>query len=295
MATSRDDFVIAIRSAFLKKGNQQRFSLIVLIFFSISLIVLSRLNVPAINYLKISLNEIIYRASFVVSIPEQQLQNASIALKNHFKLYEDLKITKKKIKELEFEKYNSNYLSAENTRLRKLIDEYIVQSDELVAKVLLDKNSPFLKSIIVNKGSKDGVKLGMAVLDNQYLIGKIVEVNYSTSRALLVSDLNSKIPISVEPGNFLSILSGTGKSYGKIQYTQQDFNFQESNIVYTSGSGGIFKSGIPIGKIKIESNENIRVNFFSNLSQITFVKLISFEKEEIEWAFRLKNLFLENF
>ncbi len=282
MATSRDDFVIAIRSAFLKKGNQQRFSLIVLIFFSISLIVLSRLNVPAINYLKVSLNEIIYRASFVVSIPEQQLQNASIALKNHFKLYEDLKITKKKIKELEFEKYNSNYLSAENTRLRKLIDEYIIQSDELVAKVLLDKNSPFLKSIIVNKGSKDGVKLGMAVLDNQYLIGKIVEVNYSTSRALLVSDLNSKIPISVEPGNFLSILSGTGKSYGKIQYTQQDFNFQESNIVYTSGSGGIFKSGIPIGKIKIESNENIRVNFFSNLSQITFVKLISFEKEEIE-------------
>ncbi|MFL2896385.1 MAG: rod shape-determining protein MreC [Candidatus Pelagibacter sp.] len=282
MATSRDDFVIAIRSAFLKKGNQQRFSLIVLIFFSISLIVLSRFNVPAINYLKVSLNEIIYRASFVVSIPEQQIQNASIVLKKHFKLYEDLKISKKKIEELEFEKYNSNYLSAENTRLRKLIDEYIVQSDELVAKVLLDKNSPFLKSIIVNKGSKDGVKLGMAVLDNQYLIGKIVEVNYSTSRALLVSDLNSKIPISVEPGNLLSILSGTGKSYGKIQYTQQDFNFQESNVVYTSGSGGIFKSGIPIGKIKIESNENIRVNFFSNLSQITFVKLISFEKEEIK-------------
>ena len=295
MATSRDDFVIAIRSAFLKKGNQQRFSLIVLIFFSISLIVLSRFNVPAINYLKVSLNEIIYRASFVVSIPEQQIQNASIALEKHFKLYEDLKITKKRIKELEFEKYNSNYLSAENTRLRKLIDEYIVQSDELVAKVLLDKNSPFLKSIIVNKGSKDGVKLGMAVLDNQYLIGKIVEVNYSTSRALLVSDLNSKIPISVEPGNLLSILSGTGKSYGKIQYTQQDFNFQESNVVYTSGSGGIFKSGIPIGKIKIESNENIRVNFFSNLSQITFVKLISFEKEEIKWVFRLKNHFLENF
>ena len=295
MATSRDDFVIAIRSAFLKKGNQQRFSLIVLIFFSISLILLSRLNLPAINYLKISLNEIIYRVSFVVSIPEQQIQNASIALKKHFKLYDDVKITKKRIKQLEFEKYNSNYLSAENTRLRKLIDEYIVQSDELVAKVLLDKNSPFLKSIIVNKGSKDSVKLGMAVLDNQYLIGKIVEVNYSTSRALLVSDLNSKIPISVEPGNLLSILSGTGKSYGKIQYTQEDFNFQESNVVYTSGSGGIFKSGIPIGKIKIDSNKNVWVNFFSNLSQITFVKLISFEKEGIKWAFKLKNHFLKKF
>ncbi len=122
----------------------------------------------------------------------------------------------------------------------------------------------------------------MAVLDDQYLIGKIVEVNYSTSRALLVSDLNSKIPISVEPGNLLSILSGTGKDFGKIQYTQQDFNFQESDIVYTSGSGGIFKSGIPIGKIKIDNNKNIKVKFFSNLSQITFVKLVSFEKGEIK-------------
>ena len=295
MATSRDDFVIAIRSAFLKKGNQQRFSLLVLIFFSIILIALSRFNLPAINYLKISLNEIIYRASFVVSIPEQQIQNASIELNKHFKLYEDLEVTKKKLKQLEFEKYNSNYLTGENKRLRKLIDEYIIQSDELVAKVLLDKNSPFLKSIIVNKGSKDNVKLGMAVLDDQYLIGKIVEVNYSTSRALLVSDLNSKIPVSVEPGNLLSILSGTGKRYGKIQYTEQDFDFQNSNIVYTSGSGGIFKSGIPIGKIKIESNNNIKVNFFSNLSQITFVKLISFEKEEIKWVFKLKHQYLKNF
>jgi len=282
MATSRDDFVIAIRSAFLKKGNQQRFSLIALIFFSIALIALSRFNFPAINYLKISLNEIIYRASFVVSIPEQQIQNASIALNKHFKLYKDLEITKKKSKQVECEKYNSNYLTSENERLRKLIDEYIIQSDELVAKVLLDKNSPFLRSIIVNKGSKDDVKLGMAVLDDQYLIGKIVEVNYSTSRALLVSDLNSKIPISIEPGNLLSILSGTGKNFGKIQYTQQDFDFQESDIVYTSGSGGIFKSGIPIGKIKIDTNKNIKVKFFSNLSQITFVKLVSFEKEEIK-------------
>ncbi len=282
MATSRDDFVIAIRSAFLKKGNQQRFSLIALIFFSIALIALSRFNFPAINYLKISLNEIIYRASFVVSIPEQQIQNISIALNKHIKLYKDLELTKKKFKQLEYEKYNSNYLKAENKRLRKLIDEYIIKSDELVAKVLLDKNSPFLKSIIVNKGSKDDVKLGMAVLDNQYLVGKIVEVNYSTSRALLVSDLNSKIPISVEPGNLLSILSGTGKDFGKIQYTQQDFNFQESDIVYTSGSGGIFKSGIPIGKIKIDNNKNIKVKFFSNLSQITFVKLVAFEKEEIK-------------
>ena len=72
MATSRDDFVIAIRSAFLKKGNKQRFSLIGLIFFSIGLIILSKINLPVTNYLKITLNEIVYRTSFIISVPEKK-------------------------------------------------------------------------------------------------------------------------------------------------------------------------------------------------------------------------------
>ena len=281
MATSRDDFVIAIRSVFLKKGNQQRFSLIVLICFCIILIFLSRINFTAINYLKSDINEIVYRISFIVSLPEKQINNSFVAVNKHFKLYDQYNSLQDELKLLKGKNYNLNYLQSENDRLRKLIDEYIIQSDELVAKVLLDKNSPFLKSIIVNKGSKDNVKLGMAVLDDQYLIGKIVEVNYSTSRALLISDLNSKIPVTVEPGNYQSILSGTGKEYGQIQYFKKDVNLVDKSIVYTSGSGGVFKAGIPIGIITQEnSNIDKSVKFFSDLSQLTFVKLISYKKDE---------------
>tara|TARA_B100002051_G_scaffold84693_1_gene80898 strand:+ start:783 stop:1631 length:849 start_codon:yes stop_codon:yes gene_type:complete len=280
MATSRDDFVIAIRSAFLKKSNKQRFSLIFLIFLSIVLIFLTRINFTPINYIKVSINEIIYRASFIVSIPEKQISRSLFSIKEHFEMYEDYKNTKEKIKKLESDKYNSGFIISENERLRKLIDEYIINSEELVGKVLLDKESPFLKSIIVNKGSKDNVELGMAVLDNSYLVGKIVEVNYSTSRALLISDLNSKIPVTVEPGNYQSILSGTGKEFGKIQYFKKDIILDTKSIVYTSGSGGIFKAGIPIGIInKVNLNYSNEVKFFSNLSQLTFVKLISYKKE----------------
>ena len=281
MATSRDDFVIAIRSAFLKKSNKQRFSLIFLIFLSIVLIFLTRINFTPINYIKISINEIIYRVSFIVSIPEKQISRSLFSINEHFEMYEDYKDAKEKIKKLESDKYNSGFIISENERLRKLIDEYIINSEELVGKVLLDKESPFLKSIIVNKGSKDNVELGMAVLDNSYLVGKIVEVNYSTSRALLISDLNSKIPVTVEPGNYQSILSGTGKEFGQIQYFKKDIILDTKSIVYTSGSGGIFKAGIPIGIItKVNLNYSNEVKFFSNLSQLTFVKLISFKKEE---------------
>ena len=282
MATTREDFVIAIRSAFLKKGNKQRVSLIGLIFFSITLIILGKINLPAINYLKISLNEIVYRSSFIVSIPEKKIQESIKIINDHYLVYKDYKDTKKKLKDIQLQskKYEIEFIIQENLRLRQLIGEYIYNSEELIAKVLLDKKSPFLRSIIVNKGTKDKVELGMAVLDGSYLVGKIVETNYSTSRALLISDLNSKIPVAIEPGNIQSILSGTGKLDGKIQYLQHEGLIEKISIVYTSGSGGLFKSGIPIGKInKFAAKDENFVKFFSNLSQLTFVKLVSFKKE----------------
>ena len=282
MATNREDFVIAIRSVFLKKSNKQRFSLIGLIFFSITLIILGKINLPAINYLKISLNEIVYRSSFIVSIPEKKIQESIKIINDHYLVYEDYRATKKKLKDLQLQskKYEIEFIIQENLRLRKMIDEYIYNSEELIAKVLIDKKSPFLRSIIVNKGTKDKVELGMAVLNGSYLVGKIVETNYSTSRALLISDLNSKIPVTIEPGNIQSILSGTGKSDGKIQYLQNEGLIEKISIVYTSGSGGLFKSGIPIGKInKFAAKDENFVKFFSNLSQLTFVKLVSFKKE----------------
>ena len=280
MAASRDDFIIAIRSAFLKKGNKQRFSLIGLIFFSLGLLIISKVNLPFNNYIKITLNEIVYRTSFIISVPEKKIQDFSIKLNNHYNVYKDYLLIKERLKVLESQKYETKFLEEENKRLKKTINEYIFNSNELVAKVLIDKNSPFLKSIIVNKGSKDNVKLGMAVLDQNYLVGKIVEVNYSTSRALLVSDLNSKIPVGIEPGNIQSILSGTGKQNGKIEYLESEVTIKNESIVYTSGSGGLFKPGIPIGIYSNKISEEQTVTFFSKLSQLTFVKLVSFQEEK---------------
>ena len=247
MQPSRDDFVIAIRSAFLKKGTKQRFSLIVLLFFSITLIVLGKYNFVGINYLKTIINEVVYRSSYIVSVPEKYAAYSYSSIKDHILLYKDYTSMKEKLNKIESKKYNSDFLVAENKRLKKTLDDVNYSSNEQLAKVLIDKNSPFLKSIIVNKGSKDNIKLGMAVLDGTYLVGKIVEVNYSTSRALLVSDLNSKIPVGIEPGNIQSILSGTGKKNGKIEYFESEATIENEGIVYTSGSGGLFKPGIPVG------------------------------------------------
>ena len=164
------------------------------------------------------------------------------------------------------------------------MDDYLLSTNEIIAKILIDKQSPFLRSLVVNKGSKDKIKLGMFVLDGQYLVGKIVEVNYSTSRVLLLSDLNSKIPVIIEPNGIQSILSGTGKNHGIIQYLKRENKIEDPSNIYTSGSGGLFKAGIPIGKMSnLDQNQERKIDFFSDFSQLEFVKITSFKKGEIKW------------
>jgi rod shape-determining protein MreC len=281
METSRDDFVIAIRSAFLKKGTQQRFSLLSLIFFCIIFLILGNLNFKIINYIKIGINEIVYRSSFIVSGPENFIKDNYLVIQNHLNLYKINEKNKSELSNLRAKDLLNEFIILENKRLKKVVDDYMVKSDTIIAKVLSDKGSPFLRSIIINKGSKHKINLGMIAMDEEYLVGKVVEVNYLSSRVLLLSDLNSKIPVIVEPNEIFSILSGTGNENGVIQYSKKYEDIKTDSIIYTSGAGNLFKAGIPIGKINNSNlSEEKKVDFFSDFSQLRFVKVISFMKNE---------------
>ena len=277
MATGRDDFVIAIRSAFLKKKDKQKFSLLTLIVLSIFVIVLSNLNFKPIKFVKLGINEVIYRSSHIASIPEKKFGDLISEIRFHYDLHESYQKELIKIENIEQFKLLNDFLTAENEKLRELLDESI-SSNEIFARVLIDKNSPYLKSVVLNKGTKDKVKIGMAVIDDVYLVGQIIEVNYTNSRALLLSDLNSKIPSVLEPDDIQAVISGTGSDFGKIEHTQEDYaqGFENKEIIaYTSGLGGLFKPGIPIGKINNISEG--KIDFFSDFTQLNYVKIVSYK------------------
>ena len=276
---SRDDFIIAIRSAFLKKGNQQRFSLIGLIFFSIIILVLGSFNFKVVNYLKVGIKEIVYRSSFIVSVPENFVKSIYYLTDDHFKIYNEFNSNLLELENLKSKDLLNEAIVLDYQRLKNVINDYLIASEEIVAKILIDKKSPFLRSVIANKGSKDGIKLGMVVTENEYLVGKVVEVNYLTARILLLSDLNSKIPVRIEPNGIQSILSGTGEETGIIQYQKERYTIENGSTIYTSGSGDLFQSGIPVGTINDLDSPSIKgVTFFSDFSQLRFVKILSYKK-----------------
>ena len=196
METSREDVGIAIRSAFLKRGTQQRFSLFVLIIISVLLILVETIETKPLNKIRSFVKDVVYRGAIVISSPIKGISDLADFMDNHLnlssnydKLVEENEKLKSNISEVDF-------LALENAQLRKLIDEQVESSSNFVsARVILEEQSPYLNSFVINIGSNKNIKNGMAALDGKIFIGRIVDVNFFSARVLLVSDLNSKIPI----------------------------------------------------------------------------------------------------
>ena len=274
MAESRDDFIIAIRSAFLKKSTKQKFSLLTLVFFSIFIIVLSNFNFKVVNVTKSIIKEIVYRSSFIVSIPENFFKSSYLNLNEYTNYYKEYKKTKEELDQLKSENISTKIIKSENEELKSLIDGYTFTSNKILAKVIVDHESPFLRSIIINKGSKEKIKIGTNIYDRSYLVGRVIEVNYTNSRVLLLTDLNSNIPVSITPGNVQAIIVGNGDRKGEIKYIKNDLinKIDDKGIAYTSGTGSIFKSGIPVGTVDLrDENEKILINFYSDFTQLKYV------------------------
>ena len=269
MSVSRDDFSIAFRSALLQRGATQKFSVLSLIFAALVIFFLDVYGVKFTKPLRGFLNDVVYRITFLASTPTRFVPQVSKDISKFFNVKEEnerLKLLVEKYKTLEL---NVEFLKDENENLQKILEtEYFNQnlSNILLAKVLVDKNSPFLKSIIINKGTRTGVLKGMPVTKNNYLVGRVVETNYLSSRVLLLNDLNSRIPVTLDQ-SAQAILTGSGSNNPILEYLPEDYKIISDINVFASGKDGIFNPGTPIGV----TNDKGEVELFVDPNQLSFV------------------------
>ena len=214
MSDSRDDFVIALRYSLLKKGAKQKFSLFFLIILSIFIIILDRYSFAPLNFTRAVINEFVYRAAFVASTPGKLIMYMGSKAKTHIYVYNENKSLKDEIAMMRKNSFDNSFLKTENENLKialGLEKVKITEEDSItIAKVLMDQNSPYLKSLLITKGTKHGIIKGMTVFSKNFLIGTVIETNYLSSRVLLITDLNSKIPAIIQDTDVNVILAGNG-------------------------------------------------------------------------------------
>ena len=282
MSTSRDDFGIAIRSALLQRGAKQKFSLFVLILLSLFIFALDISELKPIKILRSLLNDGVYRISAISSSPIKFSGTVKDFFITHIFVYKENRKLKTELEELKHKDFQTLYLQTANKRLQDIIQlEKQSVFTTIAAKVILDKNSPYLNSVIINRGSSSTIKLGMPVLSEGNLVGRVVEVNFLSARILLLNDLNSKIPVMISPKGSQAILSGHGEDKPKLEYLPEKFELNDKNLVFTSGKDGIFFEGIPVGNA-ISENNKIKVKLFSDPNQVSFVNVVLDKSSDLE-------------
>ena len=272
MSVSRDDFSIAFRSALLQRGGAEKFSILSLIILAIFIFFLDVYGFAIVKTTRSIINDVIFRITYLASSPSRLMPNLGKGIAGHLNLKEENEKLREVIENYKSLDLNLEYLTNENKNLRKVLNaENIINAKDIVlAKVLVDRNSPFLKTIIINKGTQSGIKKGMPVTQNNYLVGRIVDTNYLSSRVLLLTDLNSRIPVSLDADNSQAILTGSGTKNPKLEYLPEEYEFKEDINVFASGKERIFIPGTPIGK----TTEKGEVKLHVDPNQLSFVTVI---------------------
>lgn len=144
-------------------------------------------------------------------------------------------------------------------------------------RVVSDNGGPFVDTVIVNVGREAGVKSGDGVIDTDGLVGRIVATGEKASRVLLLTDLNSRIPVVVEPAHYKAILAGDNTDWPKLEYLASTGSVSPGDRVVTSGDGGLLPPGIPVGLVIQTSDGFLRVQAFADRDRLDFVRVLKYE------------------
>jgi len=167
-------------------------------------------------------------------------------------------------------------LEAENAVLRNLTG-FVPETaaTEVSARVIGASGGAYVRSVLVAAGARHGVRKGQAAVAGAGLAGRVTEVGDRSARVLLITDLNSRIPVVVESSRDQAILAGDNSDRPRLDYLRANARVSPGDRVVTSGIGGIFPPGIPVGVV-VGTDGGLRVQPPIDWDRLEFLRLVDF-------------------
>lgn len=255
----------------------QRFAFVSLVVAAVALMILGKADIVLIERTRTAVADAIAPMLDAMSRPAATIAEISESIRELANLRAENARLKQENLRLHHWQTVARRLDAENTVLH---DQLNVVPDPdpafITARVIGDLGSAFGHSMLLNAGSRDGVRKGQAVLSGEALIGYIAEVGDRSSRLLLLTDINAKIPVLVENSRTRAILSGDNKARPKLNYVAGNPSISVGDRVITAASGAAFPPGLPIGIIASTAEGAIRVEPFVRRHELEFVAVVDF-------------------
>ena len=224
-----------------------------------------------------------------LTIPAKIVSGALNYFYDFHNIREENKKLKKENQELVIKNSRANSLEVENRLLAKLLNYVPPRGISFfTAKVVAEEGNAFSRALIIYTAGNSNIKKGQVVLSDSGVIGRVEKVGAAYSKVLLVTDINSKIPVMVEQSRIRGILSGDNTSVPKLIFTPLEAQLNIGDRIVTSGVAGVFPPGLPIGKIVSTQKNNIKIRTFSDLDLIEYVRVVDYHLADISYEEDIK-------
>lgn len=254
-----------------------RFAFLSLIGVSILLMMLSKAEVPVMERLRMAASDAFAPVFEAIARPAEAINAFADEVRDMARLRDENHLLKAELARVAGWQDAARRLDAENQSLRNLLNyREDPRATYRAARVIADSGGSFMRSLLVSAGTEAGVEKGQAVASGEGLIGRVTEVGARTARVLLLTDLNSRIPVVVERTRDRAVLAGDNTATPRLLYLPQDVALTPGDRVVTSGQGGSLPPGLPIGIVSAVGEHGVQVAPFADWGRIEFVRIVDY-------------------
>jgi rod shape-determining protein MreC len=264
-------FMLPLRTA------AQRFAYSAFLLLSVAVIVLGKANPALVERARTATADFAAPLLSVLSQPVAAVTGAVEKVRQAVLLYQENDRLRAENATLLQWQEAARRLEAENDALRGLTN-YNPEgtSWSISGQVIGTAGGAYSRNLLINRGGSDGVAKGQAVTSGTGLVGRIAEIGSRASRVLLLTDINSRIPVAFEGSHERAILAGDNTDRPLLAYLPPHSKPQVGDKIVTSGDGGVFPPGLPVGVIGSIDGTTVRVEPATDLSRVEYLKIIDF-------------------
>jgi len=259
------------------RGIAQRFALPMLVLASAVMILLGKADALLFDRMRIAVADAVAPMMDVVSRPVKAVDDGVAYVKSLANIQsENVRLREENARLLRWQQTALN-LNAENERLRELLKLSPDPAQSFVtARVVANSGGSWRFSVLVDAGQREGVERGQAAITGEGLVGRIAEVGERASQVVLLTDLNSHIPVLIESSRERAILAGDNSEQPRLLYLPARSQIRVGDRITTSGHGGIFPPGVPVGVVSSTDDGIVRIEPYAELSRLDFVRIVDY-------------------
>ena len=256
-------------------GRFRRVLTVISIIFCLILFLLWRLDNPRAETIRLAVvDKFVPNFSFLLT-PLTTLQNIALDFRSYSNIFELNNELNKEIQQLKYWKEQAIQWEA---KYAKLLDLNKVKLDlklpYTTGIVLADTGSGFRQHVLINIGTKDGIKNGWAATDGLGLVGRITGVGKSTALVMLLTDTSSKVAVSIQPSGEKAIMHGDNTMFPALELISKADRVGAGDRVITSGDGQVFPKGLLIGSVVKDSTGRKRVSLSADYKRLAFLRVL---------------------